>query len=642
MQQGLLIVPRQEGSRWRSAEGRGASVVKSRVIVGGLVLGLLSLACTAFEAGASRAAEGQPNQVPIAAGTSQFVCSAAVPQGHAMCLARRRTDSKATQKTPNPRGGAAPTATSSSTLGDAGAYSPAFLESAYDAPSSSNGTGQTVAIVDAYDDPNAASDLSYYRSYFGLSSCTTANGCFRKVNETGGSQLPASNSGWSQEISLDLDMVSAICPNCHILLVEASSSSFSDLGTAVNEAVKLGANVVSNSYGGSEYSGESSTGAEYYNHPGVAITVAAGDSGYGAEFPASANTVTAVGGTTLQQATDTGTRDAAETAWSGTGSGCSAYESKPAWQTDAGCANRTVNDVSAVADPNTGVWVYDSYDASSGSWGVFGGTSVATPIVGSMYALADNTASSSSMNSLPYQDKAALNDVTSGSNGSCSVADLCNGEVGYDGPTGLGTPNGIGAFSISSVVSATAPGSPTGLSASAGNGVVNLSWTAPPSNGGSAITGYDIYRSTSSGSETLLTSVGTGTTYSDSSVTHGTPYYYEVAAVNSIGVGSKSNQSSATPTAPATVPSAPRSLSLKSTGSSPTLTWTAPSSNGGSAITGYAIYRSTASGAEVLIATTGTSTSYEDRTASHGRTYYYEVAAINAVGTGPKSNQAVS
>ena len=145
--------------------------------------------------------------------------------------------------------------------------------------------GQTVAVVDAYDDPSAEADLGAYRSFFGLSTCTTANGCFRKVNQTGGASYPSGNLGWAQEIALDLDMVSAVCPNCHILLVEANSAAFSDLGTAVNEAVALGANVVSNSYGGAEWSTENQTNVADFDHPGVAITAAAGDGGMAQSSP---------------------------------------------------------------------------------------------------------------------------------------------------------------------------------------------------------------------------------------------------------------------------------------------------------------------------------------------------------------------
>jgi len=236
-------------------------------------------------------------------------------------------------------------------------------------------------------------------------------------------------------------MVSAICPNCHILLVEASSNSFANLSTAVDTAARLGANAISNSYGGSEYSSETSD-QTHYNHPGIAITVSSGDNGYGVEFPAASQYVTAVGGTSLKRSGSSWS----ETVWSGAGSGCSAYIAKPSWQTDSGCSKRTVADVSAVADPNTGVAVYDSlrYQGRSG-WLVFGGTSVAAPIIAGVYALAGN-ASSVTYGSFPYSHTSSLHDVTSGSNGSCGSSYLCTGKTGYDGPTGLGTPNGTGGF----------------------------------------------------------------------------------------------------------------------------------------------------------------------------------------------------
>jgi subtilase family serine protease len=321
-------------------------------------------------------------------------------------------------------------------------YGPADLRSAYNLTSQSlsAGGGQTIAIVDAYDDPNAASDLATYRSYFGLPPCTTANGCFRKVNQTGGTSLPRANSSWAQEISLDLDMASAICPNCKILLVEASSNSFANLGVAEDYAAAH-ANVVSNSFGGGEFSSETTSAYDgHFNHPGVAITVSSGDSGYGVEFPAASQHVTAVGGTRLVR--DSSARGWQEAAWSGAGSGCSTYVPKPSWQTDSGCARRTVADVSAVADPNTGVAVYDTYRTRG--WLVFGGTSVAAPIVAGVYALAGN-ASSVLYGSYPYSHAGSLNDVLTGSNGSCGSY-LCTAASGFDGPTGLGTPNAAAAF----------------------------------------------------------------------------------------------------------------------------------------------------------------------------------------------------
>ncbi len=325
-------------------------------------------------------------------------------------------------------------------------YHPADLQAAYKLTSlaSTNGTGQTIAIVDAYDDPNAEADLAVYRSTFGLPACTTINGCFKKVNQTGGTTYPSADAGWAQEISLDVDMVSAICPNCHILLVEATSPIFQNLGTAVNEAVKLGANAVSNSYGGYEYFGENTLISKYYTHPGVAITASSGDSGYGPQIPAAFNTLTAVGGTSLKTATNS--RGWNETVWRGAGSGCSIYISKPNWQTDSGCSRRTIADVSAVADPNTGVSVYDSYP--SGGWLVFGGTSVSSPIIASVYGLAGNANSFTVPASNAYSHRGSLYDVTSGSNGNCGRSNtyLCTGKSGYDGPSGLGTPMGIGAF----------------------------------------------------------------------------------------------------------------------------------------------------------------------------------------------------
>jgi len=319
-------------------------------------------------------------------------------------------------------------------------YTPADLQSAYGLNSASGGSGKVIAIVDAYDAPTAEADLGVYRKQFGLPPCTTANGCFQKVNQTGGTSYPQSNASWAQEISLDLDMASAICPNCRIILVEASSNSLVNLYTAVDQAARMGATVISNSYGGPEYSGEVND-QSHFNHAGIAITVSSGDNGYGVEFPAASQYVTAVGGTSLRKVS--GGRGWTETVWSGAGSGCSAYITKPSWQTDGGCARRTVADVSAIADPNTGVAVYDSYAYRGASgWLVFGGTSVAAPVIAGVYALGG--AGSSTAQSL--YGASAFWDVTSGSNGSCGGSYLCTGAVGYDGPTGLGTPNGVSAF----------------------------------------------------------------------------------------------------------------------------------------------------------------------------------------------------
>jgi subtilase family serine protease len=317
-------------------------------------------------------------------------------------------------------------------------YGPPDLQSAYKVPSATAGGGRTVAIVDAFDDPTAESDLAKYRSFYGLPACTSASGCFRKVNQTGGTLPPPPSPDWALEISLDLDMVSAICPNCKIVLVEANTNLDSDLYAAEDTAARLGVAAISNSWGGDESADETANDV-HFNHPGIAITASSGDSGFGVSYPAASRFLTAVGGTSLNR-DSAAARGWNETVWDGAGSGCSAFEAKPSWQTDPGCAKRTVADVSAVADPNTGVNVL-----FGGMWITVGGTSASAPIIASVYALAGNTASANGAN-LPYANPGALFDVTRGSNGACSPAYLCTGEPGYDGPTGLGTPNGVAAF----------------------------------------------------------------------------------------------------------------------------------------------------------------------------------------------------
>jgi hypothetical protein len=350
-----------------------------------------------------------------------------------------------------------------SAAGPVPGLSPAGLRAAYGLTRDSvrKGRDETVAIVDAFRDPAAARDLASYRSHFRLGSCKTSSGCLRIVNQTGKpGPLPAAKAGWAVEESLDLDMVSAICPRCHLLLVEARSSSTPSLGTGEQAAVDLGARFVSNSWSGSEFPGQWADN-HYFNHPGDAIVFASGDSGYGPVYPADLQYVTAVGGTTLRH-TPSGTRPWTETAWGstnpavtgGTGSGCSAQTAKPSWQRKPvdiaanGCATRTENDVAAVGNPATGVAVYDTY-RTHGTWLELGGTSAATPIIAGVYALAGYPARGSYPASYLYQHPARFHDVKSGVNGVCPVARsyLCHGKNGYDGPTGLGTPNGSYGFS---------------------------------------------------------------------------------------------------------------------------------------------------------------------------------------------------
>ncbi len=330
-------------------------------------------------------------------------------------------------------------------------FGPADFHGAYTSATSSPNK-QIIAIVDAYDHPNILSDLNKYSTTFGIptlpacvgSIVSSAIPCFQKVNQNGGTAYPRVNAGWALEIALDVETAHAMCQNCSILLVEATTNSYANLMAAVDRAVLMGATVISNSYGSNEFSSE--TLFDYhFNHPGIAITFSVGDSGYGTSYPAASQYVTAVGGTSLYLNADKSWNS--ETVWSGSGSGCSLYETKPIWQLDGGCANRTIADVSAVADPSTGAAVYSSvrYGGKSG-WFKVGGTSLSAPLIAGIYALAGGVPAGVQGNSLPYITATpSLHDVISGSNGACGTY-LCMGGIGFDGPTGLGTPMGLGSF----------------------------------------------------------------------------------------------------------------------------------------------------------------------------------------------------
>ena len=518
--------------RVRSATTRGWTVLATSVtlVIGGLALaGSASAQPVAAQAPAVHAVAGHAAHPTAAAHTTaatsiggfsvagpadyRRACAVTTVPGRDACMVLIRTNVQ--HRSQNSLGAdAAP-------VGDG--YGPSSLQSAYVLPSSTAGSGQTVAVVDAYDDPNAASDLATYRSDWGLPACGT--GCFSKVNQNGAaSPLPsaAGSTGWDVEESLDIDMVSAICPLCHIILVEVSSPSTANLGTGVNSALSLGASYVSNSYGGSESSSDNSYDASYYNHPGKAIVASAGDNGYGVSYPAASADVVSVGGTSLSTASNS--RGWTETVWGssaggeGTGSGCSADSSKPSWQTDTGCTRRTDNDVAAVADPNTGLAVYDTY--SQGGWLEVGGTSASSPIVASVYALAGTPASGTYPGSYIYQHTSNLFDVTSGADGSCSPAYLCAGEVGYDGPTGWGTPDGTTAFSnggsSGNTVTVTNPGSQTGTVGTAASLQISATDSASGQTLTYSATGLPAGLSISSSSGLIS---GTPTTAGTSSVT---------------------------------------------------------------------------------------------------------------------------
>ncbi|HEY0798700.1 MAG TPA: hypothetical protein VGD50_06090 [Candidatus Baltobacteraceae bacterium] len=333
------------------------------------------------------------------------------------------------------------TAPTSSPAPSPAGYHPADLQHAY-ALDPTLGAGHLVAIVDAYSDPNLEADLGVYRQTFGLPACTSANGCLRIVDQNGGTAYPPADNAWSVEQSVDVDMVSAICPLCSIVVVEAATDFSSDLAAAENEAASLSPVAISNSWVTREQSNSATTAS--FQHPNIAITASTGDFGYEALSPSTFANVIAVGGTTLTPASNT--RGFTETVWDGSGSGCSAFVAKPAWQHDIGCSMRTTTDVSFDADPNTGVAFYDSYPVPGEApplWQIGGGTSVGAPAIAAVFELSNKVVSDASG---LYAAASSLNDVTTGSNGSCSSPYLCNGESGYDGPSGNGTPNTASAF----------------------------------------------------------------------------------------------------------------------------------------------------------------------------------------------------
>ncbi len=525
----------------------GKALVAATLAFAGLAAGGLSAAGTAGAVGASTA----PGAPPFA-----HACS--TPSGgHAACTAIRLLTPARNWHPRGPAAGAAKHGTGNGGGGGSAValptsgYYPGDLLSAYGLGTAASSMkagpkAATVAIVDAYDDPTAASNLAAYRTSLtgatdpatGLTDAkipplcgsTPATGCvtFRKVNQSGGTSYPSASAGWSEEISVDLDMVSAICPACNIVLVEASSASMSNLAKAVEYAKSLHPAAVTNSYGASEFSSETTFNATYSAGTTTAITAATGDSGYGAEFPAASPKVTAVGGTSLTFTGSGSTIAWSQTVWSTAGAGCSAYEPVPSWQAVTGvyrekavCQNREIGDVSAVANPYTGVAVYDTYHGTG--WMVFGGTSVATQIIGATYGLAAGTGTLQPTPSGLYPDgtttatssTAGLTPVTSGQDATCGDY-LCNAtdrlSSGYNGPTGLGTPDGVGAFQTAAATSGslsftTSSSSGTTLIAggTAGPFTVRLSTAAPS-------TGLTVTLSTtSSGGGFATSSTGTFT-----------------------------------------------------------------------------------------------------------------------------------
>lgn len=490
--------------------------------------------------------------VPASATPSRRVCAAAAP-GEAACTAIRLLP------TPAESGPQAVRAGVTYPEPFAGFLTPEALHAAYTLPAeSSSSTLQTVAVIDAFDDPTAEADLGVYDAEFHLPACTTANGCFRKVDQEGKtSPLPRKEGEWASETSIDVQMAHAICQSCRVLLVEANNEAFPNLGAAVNAAAAAGATEISNSYAGPEEPSFASTftgyNSAYYNHPGILIAAATGDCGYldegcesppgAANFPADSPDVLAVGGTTLSE--EGGVWSA--TVWHESGGGCSQIFAAPAWQsavagfsdTDCG-AQRSTADVAAIGNPQTGVDVYDStpeYAGGPTGWGVWGGTSVASPIVASEFGLAGGADGASYPASTLYAHDGgagALYDVVSGSNGSCASGDTsCRAAVGFDGPSGVGSPLGLGAFQI--------PGSPANASRPAISGVAEVgetldlvpgSWNENPTS-----TSYQWERCSSSGGGCSAIAGATASSYPVTAADIGATIRVQETAGNAAGDG---------------------------------------------------------------------------------------------------------
>jgi subtilase family serine protease len=511
--------------------------------------------------------------------------------------------------------------------------SPTQIRTAYNLPST-GGQG-TIAIVDAYDDPTVLNDLNLFSNRFGLPSLSDTN--FEKHMMT--SSISA-DSGWALEISLDVQWAHVVAPNAKILLVEATSNSLASLLAAVDYArSRTDVVAVSMSWGGSEFSTESSYDYHFTSSHGAVFFASSGDSGAGVLWPAVSSNVVGVGGTRLNFAS--GGSVASETAWSGSGGGISTYEAEPSYQLSYNVlgtnGKRCVPDVSYDADPNSGVPVYDStaYSGQSGWWQV-GGTSAGAPQWAAIQSLGLSTA-----NSNFYQAAKSPNypsyfrDIKSGSNGAYTAT------TGYDCVTGLGSPlttNYVPVVTPDFSVSASPPtltiqaghsGSSTITLTSLNgfNDTVTLAASGPT----------DI--SAGFNPSSLLIALG-GSGSSTMSITVSSAPKAGTYTITVTGTcGPLSHSANVTVNVP-TVPSPPQNLKTTAGNAQVALSWSAPSSNGGSAITNYNIYKGTASGTETLLAALGNVLTYNDTTVTNGQTYYYQVSGANSMGESQKSNEA--
>ena len=464
--------------------------------------------------------------------------------------------------------------------GEKGGFDPQDLQSAYRIPIS-GGETQTIALVDAYGYPTAEEDLAKYRERYGLPPCTKANGCFKKVNQEGvEDNYPPDKEGWETESALDIEMASAACPHCHIMLAEANSSFGESLRETVDTAARLGATEISNSYGSFEQfcGNECENEAPSYDHPGILITVSAGDGGYdnyerggdSPNFPADLPSVVAVGGTVLRRADNA--RGWTEEVWSGGGSGCAKLWPKPIWQTDTGCSGRMSDDVAAVAACESPV---STYAKGQKGWEDICGTSVSSPLVAGIEAHASEYSRSLPGADAFYEDPEALFDVTAGSNGTCTPpathAYYCHAGVGYDGPTGNGSPDGPLQLS-----SAPAPIAATNPASGVANGEATLNGKVDPQ--GLQATYHFEYGTTAAYGTSVPVpdaSAGSGRAAvavlaSISGLQADTTYHYRLMATNANGTGYSSD--SAFTTAPPAVKSVASDFGPTDGGASVTIT----------------------------------------------------------------------
>ncbi|HTZ64735.1 MAG TPA: hypothetical protein VMB51_11585 [Solirubrobacteraceae bacterium] len=461
--------------------------------------------------------------------------------------------------------------------GPGGGISAGELRSAYKLPEH-GGAENVVAIVDGEGDPHAEADLKEYRKKMELPECSKEHECFRQLNEKGEPHKPTS-TGWSGEISLDLDMVSAACPECHIVLLEAANEERGLLEADETAVKKVGAAAVTNSWnlGFEANNPANKTACEtekrycvskkeeeeddpFLDHPGTPILFAGGDYGYAVRYPADSQYAVSVGGTALEKASNS--RGWTEEVWSnssygddqkgrGTGSGCSVYEPKPKFESeysfDKPCTKDIENDVSADASPKTGVAVYDSYE---GGWAVYGGTSASSPFVAGVEGL--STSHSRSLGAEAFWlagAKGSLFDITKGNNGTCTPPTedeyWCTAKTGYDGPTGNGTPDGA-------ISTGAAPSVTTESATKIGSAEATLNGAVDP-NGLETKYYFEYGETTSYGTKTAEVSAGSGTNNVEAikaitGLATNQLYHFRIVATNSLGTSYGSDQTFTTTT----------------------------------------------------------------------------------------------